>query len=134
MPEVALFASAFLAATILPFSSELAFVTALANGMNPMSALIAASCGNVLAISVNYAFGYFLGEKSHAKLHKSKSGRKALYMGHKYQYFALMLSPLPLIGDPLTLVAGVLKTNFWLFLAIAGTLRILRYLLLTLMV
>jgi len=47
---------------------------------------------------------------------------------------SLLLSWLPVIGDPVTLVAGVFRLNFWLFLLIAGTLRIARYLLIVWMV
>jgi membrane protein YqaA with SNARE-associated domain len=127
MPEIALFFSAFLAATIFPFSSELAFVTAIANDMPKSTAILVASMGNVLAIIVNYWFGYWLYEKTHDKLHKSKVGKNSLEYGKKYGYPILLFSWLPVIGDPLTLVAGVLRLNFFVFLMIAGSLRVARY-------
>ena len=134
MTEVALFISAFLAATILPFSSEAAFVLALQSDIPLLNAMIAASSGNLLAIIFNYFLGYFLYTKTEKKLRSSKLGEYAYKRGHRYGYFALLLSWLPLIGDPLTLVAGVLRLQFFWFLLIAGSLRVLRYYFLTLMV
>lgn len=112
MAELALFFSAFLAATILPFSSEAAFYLAITNEMPVLNAMLSASSGNVLAIILNYYLGYFLYEKTKFKLLKSKSGKKTYELGHKYGYLALLLSWLPLIGDPLTLVAGLVRLKF----------------------
>ena len=127
MSEIALLFSAFLAATIFPFSSDLAFVTAIANDMPKSTAIVVASIGNVLAIIVNYWLGYWLYEKTHNKLQKSKVGKSSLEYGKKYGYPILLFSWLPVIGDPLTLVAGVLRLNFVVFLIIAGSLRVARY-------
>ncbi len=131
MAELALFVSAFLAATILPFSSEAAFVVALKNDMPPLNAMIAASSGNILAIIFNYYLGYFLYEKTKTKLLSSKLGKKSYDYGHKYGYATLLLSWLPLIGDPLTLVAGLVRLKFVWFVLCAGSLRVIRYYFLT---
>ncbi|WP_457749662.1 YqaA family protein [Sulfurimonas sp.] len=127
MAEAALFLSAFLAATILPFSSELAFVTALHNEVSVKNALFFASSGNILAIVFNYYLGYFLYEKTKTSLFHSHFGKKAFLVGHKYGYYALLLSWLPLIGDPITLVAGLVRLKFVWFVIISGSLRIARY-------
>jgi len=132
MAEVSLFISAFLAATILPFSSEALFVLALKNDMPTLNAMLAASSGNVLAIVFNYFLGYFLYTKTKDKLLTSKLGRFSYEKGHKYGYFALFLSWLPLIGDPLTIVAGLVRLKFVWFVLIAGSLRVIRYYFLTL--
>ena len=131
MAELALFISAFLAATILPFSSEVAFVAALKNDMTILNGMIFASSGNILAIIFNYYPGFFLYEKTKIKLMKSKIGKSMFIYGHKYGYFALLLSWLPILGDPLTLVAGLVRLKFVWFVLIAGSLRVLRYYLLT---
>jgi len=131
MAELTLFVTAFLAATILPFSSEAAFIVALQNDMPPLNAMFSASSGNVLAIVFNYYLGYFLYEKTKTKLLSSKLGNKSYTYGHKYGYWALLLSWLPLIGDPLTLVAGLVRLEFVWFVLIAGTLRVVRYYFLT---
>jgi len=95
--------------------------------MSLINALFFASFGNVLAIILNYWFGYWLYDKTKDRLHKSKTGRKSLDYGHRYGYFILLFSWLPLIGDPLTLVAGVVRLKFVWFVLVAGILRILRY-------
>ncbi|MDY0122649.1 DedA family protein [Sulfurimonas sp.] len=123
-----------MAATIFPFSSEVAFVAALSSGMPELNALLFASSGNILAIILNYFLGYLLYEKTKEKLLASKTGAKAYGYGHKYGYYALFLSWLPVIGDPLTLVAGVLRLRFIWFVLIAGSFRIARYYFLTLVV
>ena len=112
---------------MLPFSSEVAFVAALESGMDGFDALVFASFGNVLAIVVNYMLGRWLYEKTKQKLKSSKTGRLSLLYGHRYGYWALFLSWLPLIGDPITLVAGVVRLRFVWFVLIAGGLRVLRY-------
>ena len=127
MIALSLFFSAFLAATILPFSSEVALFGAVEAGLDKHTALLVASLGNILAVIFNYYLGYFLYEKTKEKLLKSKSGKKALDVGHNYGYYALLLSWLPIIGDPLTLVAGMVRLNFFYFLLIAGSLRVARY-------
>jgi len=101
--------------------------------METPTALLVASSGNILAIIANYWFGYWLYDKTKTKLTSSKTGTKSLEYGHKYGYFILFFSWLPVIGDPLTLVAGVLRLNFVWFVVIAGLLRIARYYVLTLM-
>ena len=134
MAELALFFSAFLAGTIVPFSSEVAFLTAITHDMPLSNAMLFASSGNILAIIVNYWFGYWLYDKTKDRLTSSKSGQWSLDYGHKYGYFILFFSWLPVIGDPLTLVAGVLRLNFLWFVIIAGSLRVARYYFLSTMV
>ena len=99
-----------------------------------ITALIFASLGNILAIILNYFLGYVVYEKTHAKLQNNKVGNKALEYGKKYGYYALFLSWLPVIGDPITLVAGLLRLNFFYFLIISGSLRFLRYYILSIII
>ncbi|MDD2358035.1 MAG: VTT domain-containing protein [Thiovulaceae bacterium] len=127
MIALSLFFSAFLAATILPFSSEVALFAAVEAGLDKHTALFAASVGNILAIIFNYYLGYFLYEKTKAKLLKNKTTKAVLHVGHNYGYWVLLLSWLPIIGDPLTLVAGMVRLNFFYFLVIAATFRVARY-------
>jgi membrane protein YqaA with SNARE-associated domain len=119
--------SAFLAATILPFSSEIALVGAVELGMSPHNALIYASLGNCLAVLLNYLLGYYLYTLMQEKIQHSKIGTKAYTLSHKYGYFALILSPLPIIGDPITIASGLIRLNIFWFIAITFTLRVGRY-------
>ncbi len=130
MAEAAvLFIAAFAAATILPFSSEAALIAALVSGMDRTLAVSVASLGNVLAVVLNYALGYWLYATMQSKLEASSTGAKALSLGHRYGYVMLPLSVLPVIGDPLTIVAGILRLKFIWFLLIVALFRIGRYLL-----
>ena len=109
-------------------------MSAIVNKMPIFDAIFYASSGNILAIITNYIFGYWLYEKTKKRLNSSKIGAKTIYYGHKYGYFSLFLSWLPIIGDPLTLVAGLLRLNFFWFIIIAGSLRVGRYYFLTIIV
>lgn len=122
-----LFFTAFFAATILPFSSEVALITALTLEMNPLLALISASLGNTLAIVTNYFIGLLIRKRSYKKLRSSKVGNLTLRWFKKYANLTLPLTILPIIGDPLTIIAGVYKINFFTFFFITASLRVIRY-------
>ncbi len=99
--------------------------------MPTSNALFFASSGNILAIILNYWLGYWLYDRSKKRLESSTIGLKSLEYGHNYGYFILPFSWLPLIGDPLTIVSGVLRLNFVWFVIVAGGFRLLRYYFLT---
>lgn len=119
---------AFLAATLIPVSSEAALATALSLGSSPIPALIFATMGNCAGV----AFNYWLGSKGEEKLlHEylqKKSVARAYQITRKWGKWSLLISWLPIIGDPITILAGVLRINFTLFVAISFPLRFLRYL------
>ena len=115
-----------LAATIVPISSEGAVAGALALKMKALPVLVWASVGNILGTVVNYFFGIWIGQKWVEKK-IAKSTKKAYEIAHKYGWWSLLLSWLPIIGDPITIAAGVLRWNFVLFSVIVFSLRILRY-------
>ncbi|MCH8567317.1 MAG: VTT domain-containing protein [Balneolales bacterium] len=127
LPYIALFLTAFAAATILPFSSEAAVIASILAGMDPWAVLLWASAGNCLACLLNYGMGWFFSGKMSEKLRSSKWGRKSLLWFHKYGMWSMLLSWAPLIGDPLTIVAGLFRLKLLPFLAIVWFLRIARY-------
>lgn len=127
---MALFVLSFIAATIVPLSSEAALWGGIVAGISVPEAVIACSAGNCLACLVNYALGWFIGEKVQAKLEASRSGRKAMEWMQRYGLWSLLLSWLPVIGDPLTIVAGLGRIPLVFFIPIVWTLRIARYILL----
>ena len=47
-----------------------------------------------------------------------------------YGKWSLLLAWVPIIGDPLTVVAGVLRETFWVFLLLVSVAKIGRYLVL----
>ena len=95
--------------------------------MPPMDGLLYASLGNALAVLLNFALGYLLYAKFHRKIKKSYFGRRAFLLTKKYRYIALLLTPLPIIGDPITVASGLIRMNFAIFALITIALRVLRY-------
>jgi membrane protein YqaA with SNARE-associated domain len=122
-----LFIVSFLAATLLPFSSEVALFTAVSLGLPANEALVWASSGNILACIFNYGLGYFARARADRSLESSRWGRKATSLWEKYGIWTLMLNWMPLIGDPVTVLAGLGRTRFWVFLLMVALLRTGRY-------
>lgn len=125
-----LFLASFLAATLLPFSSELILGLLLNQGVNPHAVLFAATSGNVLGAVVNYGLGAFGGRLI---LHKwwrmpEPEIQRAERKFQKFGIFSLLFAWVPVIGDPLTVAAGVLHVNFPVFLLLVGLGKFLRYL------
>lgn len=124
-----LFLVSFLAATLVPLSSEAALVAGLAAGVPVAEALVACSLGNSLACVVNYGLGWFFRDAMQARLEAGRSGRRAFRWVDRFGPWSLLGSWLPVVGDPLTVVAGVARVAFWLFLLVVIPLRVGRYLL-----
>ncbi len=122
-----LFVSAFLGATLLPFSSEAALTAALVAGAPVLPALVSASLGNCLAVLFNYWMGRRWGLPFVARVAETKGGRAAVRAYEKYGTFSLFFTWLPIIGDPLTVIAGVFRLDLLLFMGIVFSTRILRY-------
>ena len=125
-----LFIISFLAATILPLSSEIVLTTMLLTNLFEKNILlIIASSGNILGS----IFNWYLGKKitifqdrkwfpvSPEQLNKSQK-----YF-QKYGIWSLLLAWIPVIGDPLTLLAGVLKVRFSIFFILVSISKIFRY-------
>ncbi len=125
-----LFASAFFAATILPFYSEFALFALLKAGEPPLLLLIVATAGNTLGAVVNWAMGlYLLHFKDRRWFYFSDAQieRAQRWFNH-YGVWTLLMAWLPLGGDALTLIAGIMRVRFWLFLVLVGFGKGLRYL------
>ena len=130
MELAALFASAFLAATILPLSSEIALGSMAAAGLaSKTSLLLAASTGNTLGSVANWLLGRFLLRWRHHRLFpvRAQSLERAAATFRRYGLWSLLLAWLPIIGDPLTLAAGVLRAPFLPFLILVGIGKTARY-------
>lgn len=126
-----LFATAFLAATILPFSSELVLAGYLAASDRPWAMLIAvASLGNVLGSITNWALGRGLNLFRDRRWFPVDAGAlaRAERWYHRYGRWSLLLSWVPVIGDPLTVIAGFLREPLWIFVLIVGVVKVARYL------
>ncbi|HSS65173.1 MAG TPA: YqaA family protein [Gammaproteobacteria bacterium] len=114
---VSLFAAAFLAATVIPFYSEFAVAGMIGLGKNPHLTLLVATLGNTLGASVNWAAGRFLLRFEGRKWFPARPGsleRAQRWFG-KYGVWSLLFAWLPVGGDALTFVAGIMRVNFALF-------------------
>jgi membrane protein YqaA with SNARE-associated domain len=129
----ALFLSAFLSATLLPGSSEAALVALLAAGKGSPAALIAvATVGNVLGSCVNWLLGRFFAHFSDRRwfpVGPQAFARAEQWYG-RYGVWSLLFAWVPIIGDPLTVVAGALRTKFKWFLPLVTLGKFARYLVL----
>ena len=119
----------FLAATIIPVSSETAVISALVLEMKPAPVLLFATIGNCSAVLLNYWLGYKGQEKFLQRHIQKKAVSKAYSFTKRWGKWALLLSWLPVIGDPITILAGVIKINLGLFIGVSFTLRFMRYVL-----
>lgn len=124
-----LFASAFLAATILPFSSEVVLFSLLRDGGEPVALVVVATLGNTLGSVVNWALGlYLLHFQDRRWFYFSRDQiDKAQRWYQRFGFWSLLFAWLPLGGDALTLIAGIMKLRLWLFLLLVGTGKGLRY-------
>lgn len=121
--HIGLFIAAFLAATILPLSSEVVLSGLLLSGLAPTPLILIATVGNVLGSLLNYALGYWA---THNNIKKwlGLSEDNVLNAEKRFKKFgltALLFAWVPVIGDPLTVVAGVLRIQLrWFILAVTA--------------
>ena len=125
-----LFAASFVAATILPFQSELVLVGLLLSGDYAWPVLLAvATVGNVLGAVVNWGLGRFF---VHFRDRRWFPVKPATYAKverwyARYGVWSLLFAWLPIGGDPLTVVAGAMRTNLALFLVLVTIGKLGRY-------
>jgi membrane protein YqaA with SNARE-associated domain len=134
--HIGLFISAFLAATILPLSSEIVLSALLLNGLSPTTLVIIATTGNVLGSLTNYALGYWASlvvVKKWLRMSEEDFVR-AEQRFVKYGMFSLCFAWVPIIGDPLTVMAGVLRVRLKWFLILVTAGKFLRYVVISYMV
>ncbi|RDE19506.1 DedA family protein [Motiliproteus coralliicola] len=131
LPLWGLFSSGFIASTLLPGGSELLLLYLLEQAQHPVWLLVlTAGAGNSLGGLVTWGMGYWLGRRFPSRPLKPRQ-QQALNWLQRHGSPVLLLSWLPLIGDPLCLISGWLRQPFWLcaLMIVAGKLG--RYLLLS---
>jgi membrane protein YqaA with SNARE-associated domain len=131
-----LFGISFLAATLFPAGSELGLSGLIAAGTDPVILLVAvASLGNTLGSMVNWALGRCASAFSGAAWFPVRQDKleKATRWYHRYGRWSLLLSWAPVIGDPLTLAAGVLKEPLWSFTLLVALAKTARYVIVALL-
>ena len=130
---IGLFIAAFLAATIFPLSSELVLTALLLNGLSPELLVIVATVGNVLGSLTNYGLGYWASKTVIQKWLRMTESEfvRAEERFKKYGIVALLFAWVPVIGDPLTVMAGILRIRLLWFLILVTVGKFLRYYILT---
>ena len=125
-----LFVAAFGAATLLPLQSEAVLLTLLSQNLHtPFILIVCASIGNILGSCVNWYLGLKIEQFKQRRWFpvSEKQMVRAQATYQKYGYWSLLLSWVPIIGDPITLIAGLMKENFLRFLAIVSVAKVGRY-------
>lgn len=132
-----LFASAFLAATLLPAQSEAVLTAMLLDGRLPVVALLlVASAGNVLGALVNWLIGRGI-ERFRDRAWFPVNGAtlaKAQRWYQRYGKWSLLASWMPVVGDPLTLAAGVMREPLPVFMLLVTLAKVGRYIVLAALV
>jgi membrane protein YqaA with SNARE-associated domain len=125
-----LFLTALFAATLLPMQSEATLVGLLLTGDYSIVALVAvASIGNVLGSVINWLLGRGIERFRDRKwfpLRQAALDRAQIWY-QRYGRWSLLLSWAPVIGDPLTVIAGVLREPLPIFLALVGLAKTARF-------
>jgi len=132
---LSLFFVALISATLFPMGSEALLIYDITQGYNIYLLLLFASLGNILGSLINYILGLkgeeYLEKKGYLKKEKIEKYNKYF---KKYGAITLLFSWLPIVGDPITFVAGVLKYNWKYFLVLVSIAKFSRYLFLALAV
>ncbi|MER9067690.1 DedA family protein [Mesorhizobium sp. M0902] len=127
-----LFLAALLAATILPMQSEAVLVGLLLADYSPWPIIAVASVGNVLGSVINWLLGRGI-ERFRSQrwfpMNQAQLERAQVWY-RRYGKWSLLLSWLPVVGDPLAVVAGVLREPFRVFLLLVTAAKVGRYLVL----
>ncbi|MBU2708995.1 DedA family protein [Zooshikella marina] len=126
---LSLFASSFLAATILPFYSEVLLYALLQTGEPAWLLIVVASIGNTLGAVVNWYLGrYLLHFKDRRWFYfKDEQIERMQYWFQRYGIWSLLLAWMPMGGDVLTLIAGIMKVRLGIFLTLVAIGKTARY-------
>ena len=129
MVYLSLFLSGFIAATLFPASSEVLLIVLQQQGYVVWWLWLAATAGNTLGSCVNWYLGKELLRFQHKSWFPFKEPQllRAQQQFQRYGAWTLLLAWLPVVGDPLTLIAGVLRVRFVPFLLLVATGKGLRY-------
>lgn len=128
---IGLFLAAFLAATILPFGSEVVFAALIAAGMDAWTCIFVASVGNWLGGMTNYYLGK-LGKtvwiEKYLKIKKEKIDRFQTWLEGKGAAMAFF-SFLPVVGDIIAVALGYMRANIYIVNVSMFAGKFLRYVL-----
>jgi membrane protein YqaA with SNARE-associated domain len=125
-----LFSAAFIAATFLPMQSEALLVALMLNDQHSLMVLLTvATAGNVLGSVVNWVLGRAALQFKQKRWFPTNDAQldRAEIWYRRYGRWSLLASWLPIVGDALTIMAGVLREPLWSFVAIVTIGKSARY-------
>ena len=124
-----LFVSSVLAATLIPAQSESVLVgSMLLMPEEVLGLVMIASFGNTLGAVVNWVLGRFFGQTIGRRLFSDTPRmRRITHWYQRYGWLTLFGSWIPIVGDPLTFCAGVMREPLWRFLLVVTFAKTLRY-------
>jgi membrane protein YqaA with SNARE-associated domain len=125
-----MFASAFGAATLLPIPSEPLFIGLLLGQAAPAAAIVLVACiGNTLGAVVNWWLGLQVDRFQDRRWFPATPAQLEQARGwyRRWGRWSLLLSWAPVIGDPLTVVAGVMRERLLVFVLLVGLAKTARY-------
>lgn len=119
----------FLAATLLPGGSELLFAGLLAAGHDPLALWLWATTGNTLGSAVNWVLGRWLLRFRERRWFpfRADTVERAQSWFQRYGVWSLLFAWAPVVGDPLTFIAGVMRVRFPLFILLTAVGKGARY-------
>jgi len=119
MIYLSLFLAALLAATLVPAQSEALLVALLLEGSHSIALLLlVATTGNTLGSVINWWLGRYIERFRDKRWFPVSEARlaRAQQRFQRYGHGSLLLSWVPIIGDPLTVIAGLMRVRFLPFL------------------
>jgi len=124
-----LFALSFLASTLLPVGSEWLLVLMILKGNDLFTTVAVAAVGNYLGACTTWAIGIWGGPLLVRRILRIDPATEeaAVRFYRRYGVWSLLLSWLPIIGDPLCLAGGILKVDFTRFSLLVFTGKLVRY-------
>ena len=131
MIYLSLLSISFLAATVLPFSSELTLAGLIStSNYHNLLLLVVASFGNVLGSVFNWSLGFYSRNFTTKKWYPFKETQieRSSKWFSKFGKWSLLFAWVPIVGDPLTFVAGLLKVRFLDFIILVAIGKVSRYL------
>ncbi len=125
----ALFFLSFLAATVVPLGSEWLLIALLLQGLDPKALVVFATAGNTLGACTTYWIGLWGGPLVIGKILgiSEQERQRAEILYNRHGSWSLLLSWLPVIGDPLCLAGGMLRVSFVRFLLLVLCGKLARY-------
>jgi membrane protein YqaA with SNARE-associated domain len=129
---LALFVLSFTAATLLPLGSEWLLAALLLKGGDPLLLVAIATLGNLLGAVTTWLVGRYGGDFLIRRCLRidAEAQSRAEERYARYGIWSLLFSWMPLIGDPLCLIAGIFRVRLALFIPLVGVGKLGRYLLL----